>query len=181
VVVPAIVPYVDVIVVDPAATEVAIPLAVIVATEVLEELHVTEVVRFCVELLENVPVAVNCWVAPTAMLGVAGVTAMDTRVGSFTGRPTASRRVIIAHSAVICASPYELQQAVAAGVTASSPTAICSTIKASTAVTLPVPFKSHITVAIPGVGKAASPSKTTSITNKNCTFIFTNKYRVVII
>ena len=32
------------------------------------------------------PQAVNCWVAPTNMVGLAGVTAMDNRVAVFTVR-----------------------------------------------------------------------------------------------
>lgn len=43
----------------PPVRPVARPVAVIVATAVLEELHVTEVVRFCVLPSVNVPVAVN--------------------------------------------------------------------------------------------------------------------------
>ena len=63
----------------PVATPVARPAAVIVATEVVAEAQVTWLVRFCVELSEKVPVAVNCWVAPLAMLGLAGVTAIDCK------------------------------------------------------------------------------------------------------
>ena len=48
--------------------------------EVLPDDQATWFVRFCVELSEKVPVAVNCWVAPLAMLGLAGVTAIDRRV-----------------------------------------------------------------------------------------------------
>lgn len=45
--------------VEPTLFAVAKPLALIVATAVLEELHVTEVVRFCVVPSVKVPVAVN--------------------------------------------------------------------------------------------------------------------------
>jgi hypothetical protein len=48
------------------------------------ELHVTEPVKFCVELSENVPVAVNCCVVPLAIEGFAGVTAIDTSVAEVT-------------------------------------------------------------------------------------------------
>ena len=51
--------------------------AVIVATVGVADAQVTWLVRFCVELSEKVPVAVNCWVWPLAMLGLAGVTAID--------------------------------------------------------------------------------------------------------
>jgi hypothetical protein len=38
-------------------------------------------VRIWVELSENVPVTINCWVAPTAILGLTGVTASDVSFG----------------------------------------------------------------------------------------------------
>jgi hypothetical protein len=68
----------------PAATPVANPLAVIVTTPVVCELQVTELVKFCVELSENVPVAVNCSVLPFAIEGFAGVTAIDISVAEVT-------------------------------------------------------------------------------------------------
>ena len=86
--VPDTLPDVAVIVVEPVATEVALPLEpaalLIAATVALDELQDTAVVRFCVELLEYVPVAVNCWVVPLTMLEFAGVTAMDTSVAEVT-------------------------------------------------------------------------------------------------
>ena len=48
-----------VIVVDPFAMPVATPAELMVAAEMLEEFHVTLLVRFCVAWLLNVPVAVN--------------------------------------------------------------------------------------------------------------------------
>jgi hypothetical protein len=45
--------------VEPAAIPLARPPALIAATEVLEELHVTEFVRFWVEPSLNAPIAVN--------------------------------------------------------------------------------------------------------------------------
>ena len=44
----------------------------------------TELVRFCVLPSLKVPVAVNCWVSPTATEGFAGVTATDFSVGAAT-------------------------------------------------------------------------------------------------
>jgi hypothetical protein len=70
----------------PAATAVAKPPAAIVATVVVTELQVAVLVKFCVELSENVPVAVNCSVLPFAIEGFAGVTAIDTSVGAVTVR-----------------------------------------------------------------------------------------------
>jgi hypothetical protein len=86
--VPTVLPNVAVIVVEPAATDVARPLEpaalLIVATPAVNEFQVTDVVRSCVELSEYVPVALNCWVVPEAMLGLAGVTVMDTSVAAVT-------------------------------------------------------------------------------------------------
>ena len=60
---PEIVPDVAVIVVEPVPTDVARPLKpaalLMVETPVLAELQVADAVRFCVELSEYVPVAVN--------------------------------------------------------------------------------------------------------------------------
>ena len=70
-----------------------------VATLVLEEDQVTELVRFCVLPSLNVPVAVNCWVSPAAKEGVAGVTATDFRVGTTT---------VIAAAADLLASATEV-------------------------------------------------------------------------
>jgi hypothetical protein len=63
---------------------VASPPAAIVATLVVCELHVAVPVKFCVELSEKVPVAVNCFVVPFAIEGFAGVTAIETRVAEVT-------------------------------------------------------------------------------------------------
>ena len=70
----------------PVPTPVANPPAAIVATVVVTELQVAVLVKFCVELSENVPVAVNCSVLPFAIEGFAGVTAIDTSVGAVTVR-----------------------------------------------------------------------------------------------
>ena len=76
-------PNVAVMVVLPAATGVAKPVAVaIVATLVLLELHVTDVVILAVVLLEYVPVAINDSGTPSAVLAVAGVTAIDTKLAA---------------------------------------------------------------------------------------------------
>jgi len=86
VVFPEILPEVAVMVEVPAATAVARPLLLTVAIDVFDELQVTWVVISWVVPSENVPVAVNCWVAPTVWLGLDGVTAMDDRVAEFTVR-----------------------------------------------------------------------------------------------
>ena len=75
---------VAVIVEVPTPAPVARPVAVIVAIEVVLELHVTVLVRFCVVPSLNVPVAVNCSVAPLVIDGFAGVTAIDCNVAAVT-------------------------------------------------------------------------------------------------
>ena len=70
----------------PAATAVARPLLLTVATDVLDELQVTCVVISWLVPSEYVPEAANCWVTPTGMLGLAGVTDMEDRVAEVTVR-----------------------------------------------------------------------------------------------
>ena len=59
-----------------------------VATEGGTDAQVTWLVMFSVELSENLPVAVNCWVVPTAMLGLAGVTSINWSVVRWTIHPS---------------------------------------------------------------------------------------------
>jgi hypothetical protein len=68
------------IVVDPCFKVVADPPA-IVATVVSDEAHVAVAVRSLVVLLLYVARAVNAWGRPAATVAVAGVTAIDLRVG----------------------------------------------------------------------------------------------------
>ena len=56
----------------------------IVAVVVVAEFHVTVLVITCVELSLYVPVATNCCVAPFAIDGLTGVTAIDTSVAAVT-------------------------------------------------------------------------------------------------
>ena len=84
VVFPEIVPEVAVMIAEPTVTAVVRPPVLTVATAVFDEVQVTEMVISWVVPSENVPVAVNCWVAPTDRLGLDGVTAMDDRVAEFT-------------------------------------------------------------------------------------------------
>jgi hypothetical protein len=83
-------PHVVAIVVVPVASEVTKPLEpaalLIVATDRDEELQDANVVRSCIVLSENVPVAVNCFVHPAIMVGFAGVSARDAIVADVTVR-----------------------------------------------------------------------------------------------
>ena len=89
-VVPEIVPDAALIVVTPTATVVASPLGPVrllkVAIDSCKELHVTDDVIFCVVLSEKIPVAVNCGFIPRGLIGLTGVTAMDTSVAGVTVR-----------------------------------------------------------------------------------------------
>lgn len=79
--VPLIFPEVAVIVAVPCATPVAKPVALFtVATDVAEEVQVAVRLFWLPSLY--VPVAANCWVSPAATDAVAGVTAMETRMGA---------------------------------------------------------------------------------------------------
>jgi len=117
VVVPDLPPNVAVIVVVPGATADALPLVppalLMVALEVSDELHVTDAVKFCVVLLEYVPVAVNCCVKPaglTEMLGLAGVTAMETSVALVAVRVVVPE--IVPRVAVIVVEPAAAADAI---------------------------------------------------------------------
>jgi hypothetical protein len=70
-------PEVAVMVVVPAVRAVARPLLLTTATEVSDELQVTNLVISPPGATGNVPVAVNCWVVPTGMIGLSGVTLME--------------------------------------------------------------------------------------------------------
>lgn len=75
---PEMSPDVAVMVVIPVEIPVvAIPAALMEALAGTDEVQTTDVVKSCVVLSVYVPMAVNCWVVPAAMLGVTGVTAID--------------------------------------------------------------------------------------------------------
>ena len=74
----------------PVVIPVASPAAVIVATDVVDEVQVTWLVRFCMLESEYVPVAVNCCVPPCAIDGFAGVTAIEVSVAVAWGLNTTS-------------------------------------------------------------------------------------------
>src|SRR5690349_6536299 len=83
-VLPLIAPSVAEIDVVPVPAGVASPPAAIVATPVSELSHVTDAVRFWVDVSENVPVAVNWTGTPSVVVESVGVTAIDSSVASVT-------------------------------------------------------------------------------------------------
>jgi hypothetical protein len=115
--VPEVPPQAAEITADPAATAVASPFEpaalLTVATLALEVLQVAEAVRFCVVLFENVPVAVNCCVAPVVRAEVRGATAIETNVAGETVRVVDPDRVpdvaviVVEPAATGVASPFE--------------------------------------------------------------------------
>ena len=105
VVFPEIVPWVAVMAVVPAETAVARPLLVMVAANVFNELQATDMVISWVVPSENVPVAANCWVDPTEMIGLVGVTAMEDTVEDVTVRVVLPE--IVPEVAVMVAAPAE--------------------------------------------------------------------------
>jgi hypothetical protein len=68
--------------VDPGFAPVASPEVLMRATLELEEIQVTALVRVFVELPLYVPVAVNCTVAPLAMLVLVAAIAIDSSEGA---------------------------------------------------------------------------------------------------
>jgi hypothetical protein len=94
---------------DPAAFE-------IVATPVFDDAQVTVAVMSLVVLSVYVPVAVNFWVAPGAIDGLAGVTLMDTTAARTTVRVVdpesvfgegAAAEIVVVPWANDCAKPFE--------------------------------------------------------------------------
>jgi hypothetical protein len=82
VVLPLMLPCLAEMVVAPAETAVAKPdEALIVAMAGTDDVQPTCVVMFCVLPSEYVPVAVNCRVVPTALVGFTGVTAIEVKLG----------------------------------------------------------------------------------------------------
>jgi hypothetical protein len=82
---------------------VAKPSVVMVATVCVPELHSTVPVMFCVLPSVKVPVAVNCWLAPSGIVGIAGVTAIEMSVAAVT--VTVVEPVVVPDVAVILALP----------------------------------------------------------------------------
>src|SRR5215813_1379475 len=81
VVVPSIVPDLARMIVAPAPTPVARPDALIVATDGESDIQVTTLVRFLVVVPSlYVPVAMNCSVPPTAIVGFGGSMAIEVRL-----------------------------------------------------------------------------------------------------
>ena len=87
----------------PAATAVARPLLLTVATDRFDELQMTCGAISWLVPSEYAPEAVNCWVTRTAMLGLSGVTDMEDRVAEVTVRVALPE--IVPEAAVMVAGP----------------------------------------------------------------------------
>ena len=88
----------------PWAVPLASPAVVMLATAWFDEAQVAELVRFCTDPSEYVPVAANDCVVPLAIDGFAGVTATETRTAGPT--LTAVLPVTPAELALICDVPW---------------------------------------------------------------------------
>src|SRR5262245_50740724 len=77
-------PSAAVMVVPPASPAVPTPAALIVATAVFDDVQVTWLVRSRVPASEYTPVAVNCCVLPTVIVGLLGVTWIVVSVDAIT-------------------------------------------------------------------------------------------------
>jgi hypothetical protein len=102
---PEMPPDVAEIVVEPAATVVASPFELIVAIVAFDEFHVTDEVISCVVVSENVPMAANCWVVPSTMLGFTGVTEIDDRSAGVTVSVAGELNVMVEKDAKIVVVP----------------------------------------------------------------------------
>jgi hypothetical protein len=97
-------PEVAVMRVVPAATGVAKPVLTMVATAGLDDFQVTALVRSTVPPPLTVPIAVNCTVAPPAVVdGLVGVTAIETRLATVT--VTVVVELTVPEAAVMVAVP----------------------------------------------------------------------------
>ena len=114
VVLPEIVPEVAVMVAAPAATAVARPLLLMVATDVFDELQVTWVAILKLVPSVYVPAVVNCWMTPAGMLALAGVRDMEDRAADVTVRvvlaeePELEKLLGVVEVAVIVVVPGEM-------------------------------------------------------------------------
>ncbi len=106
------------IMVVPTPTELANPLVpdvlLMVDMRVFEELQETNPVISCVVLSENVPVAMNCWVLPRAMLELEGVTVIEVSTAGVTvsvavleKTPENEASMVVVPSETAVAKPFE--------------------------------------------------------------------------
>ena len=93
---------------EPVAVDVAKPFepdALLILAAPVADDQVTDAVKFCVVLSVYVPVAVNCFVVPRAMLGLVGVTEIDTSVAGVTVSVVVPDMFVAGSMAVIVAEP----------------------------------------------------------------------------
>jgi len=84
-----------VIVAAPVAFAVTRPEDDTVAVAVLEDDHVTELVKFSVPPPSRLPVAVSCWVLPAATFAAAGDTVTDTNTAAPAGAALDTRTPVV--------------------------------------------------------------------------------------
>jgi len=113
VVLPLTLPNVAVIFEVPADTAVASPPLLMVATDVVPEVHATWLVMVWVPPPEYVPVAANCWVVFAVIVGLLGDTEMDVSAGTV----TVAVPLMLPDDAVIVAVPVPTPVATPAALT----------------------------------------------------------------
>ncbi len=96
---------VAVMVATPVATAVTRPFDETVAVAVLEDDHVTDLVKSAVDPSEYKPVAVSCWVCPAGTLATGGETVTATSTAGSTVITAVPERTAAVSSAVMVAAP----------------------------------------------------------------------------
>jgi len=149
---PDTVPSVALTVTDPMLSDVASPsypdALLTAATVGSEELHTTLVVRFCVELSENTPTAVSCVWRPFGILGLVGVTPMDTSVAAVT--VSVADPETLPSVAVMVAGPWPaaVTSPLEPGALLTEPTLVAEDVQAAELVRFCVVLSVYVPVAI---------------------------------
>lgn len=77
----------------PAVRAVARPFVLMVATPIVPDSQVTELVISTDEPSENTPTALNCWATPMGVVGLVGATVSELKVTPFTVRSAVAARL----------------------------------------------------------------------------------------
>ena len=133
--IPVMPPLVALIVVEPAPTAVTMPEVVMVATDMLDDAHETEVNVFR-DPSEYLPLAVYCWDVPTGIKSVCGATVIETNTGAVT--LSAAVPFVLFKLAVMVAGVELIASPVAKPVALTLAVRPGMAVQATVSVTLPV-------------------------------------------
>ena len=139
-----------VIVVVPSARDVASPfepdVLLMVATLSFDEVQVADDDISCVVWSVKVPMAINCWVFPSAMLWFFGVTAIDAKTAGVTvsaaeGDVTPENSAVISAepTATDVASPFELDVLLIVAMPVSDESQVANVVRFCTVLSASVP------------------------------------------